>query len=94
MIFDSHFVNFWRAPCVKSVHIRSYSDSYFPAFGLNTEMYSVFLCIQSEWVKMRTRITPNTDTFYAVPHAAKVPHFTLVFNFYNPENDTLAKVRF
>ena len=27
--------------CVKSVHIRSYSASYFLAFGLNTERYSV-----------------------------------------------------
>ena len=31
-IIDSH--------CVRSVRIRSYSGSYFPAFGLNTE-YSV-----------------------------------------------------
>ena len=29
-------------------------------------MYLVSLRIQSEWGKMRTRITPNTDTFYAV----------------------------
>ena len=28
--------------------------------------YSVSLCIQSECGKMRTRITPNTDTFSAV----------------------------
>ena len=27
---------------------------------------SVSLCMQSECGKMRTRITPNTDTFYAV----------------------------
>ena len=26
---------------VKSVSIRSYSDPYFPAFGLNTERYGV-----------------------------------------------------
>ena len=44
--------------CVKSVRIRSYSGPYFPAFGLNT------LLIQSECGKMRTRTTPNTDTFY------------------------------
>ena len=49
--------------CVKSVGIRSYSGSYFPAFGLNMERYRVSLCIQSECGKMRTRITPNTDTF-------------------------------
>ena len=28
--------------CVKSVRIRSYSGPHFPAFGLNTERYSVF----------------------------------------------------
>ena len=42
--------------CVKSVRIRSYSDPDFPAFRLNMERYG----------KMRTRITPNTNTFYAV----------------------------
>ena len=52
--------------CVKSVHIRSYSGPHFPAFRLNTERYSVSLRIQSECGKMRTRITPNTDTFYTV----------------------------
>ena len=52
--------------CVKSVRIRSHSGPHFPAFGLNTKKYRVFLYIQSECGKMRTRITPNTDTFYAV----------------------------
>ena len=31
------------------------SRPYFPAFGLNTERYSVSLCIQSEYKKIRTR---------------------------------------
>ena len=53
--------------CVKSVRIRSYYGSHFPALGLNTEKYSVSLRIQSECGKMRSRLTPNTDTFYAVP---------------------------
>ena len=47
----------------------SYSElfwSVFSAFGLNTERYSVSLRIQSECGKIGTRITPNTDTFYAV----------------------------
>ena len=57
--------------CVKSVRIRSYSGPYFSAFELNTERYSVSLCIQSECVKMRTRITLNTDTFYAVDFFSK-----------------------
>ena len=51
---------------VKSVRIRSYSGPYFPAFGLNTESYGVSLCIQCGYGKIRTRIIPNMDTFYAV----------------------------
>ena len=51
---------------VKSVRIRSYSGPYFPAFGLNMERYSVSLRIQSECGKMRTRVSPNGDTSYAV----------------------------
>ena len=51
---------------MKSVGIWSYSGPHFSAFGMNTERYSVSLRIQSECAKMRTRITPNTDTFYAV----------------------------
>ena len=43
--------------CIKSVHIRSYS------------VLVISLRIQSECEKMRTRITPNTDTFYAVQHS-------------------------
>ena len=34
--------------CVKSVRFRSYSGPYFPAFGMNTERYSVSLRNQSE----------------------------------------------
>ena len=52
--------------CVKSVRIRSYSSPYFPAFGLNTKRYSVSLRIQSECGEIRTRLTPNTNTFYKV----------------------------
>ena len=55
--------------CVKKVRIRSDSGLHFPAFGLDTERYSVYsasLRIQSECGKIRTRITPSTDTFYAV----------------------------
>ena len=46
--------------------IRSYPRPHFPAFGLNTERYGVSLRIQSECRKIRTSITPNTDTFYTV----------------------------
>ena len=50
---------FFSIHCVKSVRIRSCSDSHFP------ERYSVSLLIQCECGKMRTRINPNTDTFFA-----------------------------
>ena len=50
----------------RSVGIWSYSGAYFLTFGLNPERYSVSLRIQAECGKMRTRITPNMDTFHAV----------------------------
>ena len=46
--------------------IRSYSCPHFPAFGLNAERYGVSLHILCKCGKMPTRITPNTDKFYAV----------------------------
>ena len=52
--------------CMKNVLIRSYSVPHFSEFGLNTERYRVSPCTHSECGKMRTRITLNTDTFYAV----------------------------
>ena len=51
---------------VKSVRIRTFSGSYFPPFGLNTERYGVPLRIQPECRKIRTRKTPNTNTFHEV----------------------------
>ena len=52
--------------CIRSVRIRSCFGRYFPAFRLNTERYFVFLRIQSECGKIRTRITSNSDTFHVV----------------------------
>ena len=49
--------------CVKSV---LFSNPYFPAFGLNTEGHPVFLPIHSKCGKIRTRKTPNTNTFHAI----------------------------
>ena len=60
------FVELADMHCVKNVRIRSYSGPHFPAFGRNTERYGVTLRIHSKCGKMRTRITPNTDTFYTV----------------------------
>ena len=50
----------------KSARILSFFSPYFPAFGLNTKRYRVSLGIQFECGKIRTRIIPNTDIFYAV----------------------------
>ena len=62
---DINTIEKWKnriwSHCIRSVRIRSYSGPDFPAFRLNTE-YN----IQYEYGKIRTRITPNTDTFYAV----------------------------
>ena len=69
---DTLFANFLSLTyssyrhCVKSVRIRSCSGPHFPIFGLNMERYGVSLRIQSEYRKMQTRVTPNTDTFYTV----------------------------
>ena len=52
--------------CVRSVPIRTYSGPHFPAFRLNAKRYGVSLHIQPECGKIRTRITPNTDTFHGV----------------------------
>ena len=46
---------------MKSVHvrIRSFSGSYFPAFGVNTEGYSVSFCIQSKYCLQIRRYSPQ-----------------------------------
>ena len=51
---------------MKSVRIRGFSGRYSPASGLNMEKYGVSLRIQSECGIIRTRKSPNTDTFHAV----------------------------
>ena len=50
--------------CVKKAW--SFSGTHFPAFGLNTEFYSLNLRCQSECGTIRTRKTANTNTFCAV----------------------------
>ena len=57
---------------VQSACVQSYSGPYFTAFGPNKEIYFVFLRIQSECGKIRTKISPNTDTFYAVKRCPKL----------------------
>ena len=72
--------------CAKIVHIRSYSGPYFPAFGLITEILREDSEIQSESGKIRTRTTPNTDTFCAVKALFKKSHHAesrwYIFHFY------------
>ena len=48
--------------------VQSFSCLYFLALRLNTKIYSVNIHIQSTSAKMRTRVTPNTATFYVVMH--------------------------
>ena len=50
----------------KPVFSDNHCAKVFPAFGLNMEIYSVNLCIQSKCGKIQTRRTLNTNTFYAV----------------------------
>ena len=52
--------------CVKIVLIRCFSGPHFPGFRLNKERYGVSLRIQSECGKIRTRYSPNKDTFHKV----------------------------
>ena len=56
----------WDMHCVKGTHIRKFSGPYFSSFGLSAMRYVVSLCIQSEFEKIKTRKTPNMDTFQAV----------------------------
>ena len=71
--------------------------SAFPACGLNTERYFVSLRIQSECGKMQTRITPNTDTFYAVlfiwSHTFK-QYNTLLLNYSTNYNYSFMKLHY
>ena len=43
-----------------------FSGPYFPAFGLNTEVYQVNLCIQSKRRKIWTKKSLDSDTFCVV----------------------------
>ena len=52
--------------CVKSFLIWGFTHPYFLAFRLTTKRYGGSPRIQSKYWKIRTRETPNMDTFYAV----------------------------
>ena len=66
-----------KTHCVKGARVRSYSDPHFPAFRLNMERYGVSLCIQFKCGKMRTKINPDTDTFYSVT-ISQIPSSCLI----------------
>ena len=57
--------------CVKSVPIWNFSGPCFSASAPNADRYSVSLGIQPICEKIRTRKTPNTDTFHASSVARK-----------------------
>ena len=50
--------------CMKSVRFRSFSSPYFPAFGLNTERYSVSLYS----VRMRENMDQKNSKYRYVSH--------------------------
>ena len=52
--------------CVESVRIRSYSDPYFPVFGLNTERYGVFS-------QMREKKDQNNSEYGHISRSDKYP---------------------
>ena len=70
--WSSRQVSIWDYYFVKSVRIRSHSGPQFPAFGLNTEKYSVSLHILSKCGKKRTGIILNADAFLAVYNVSLV----------------------
>ena len=60
-----------NAHCLKGVRIWSYSGPHFSSFSRFRTEYREILSLYSVRMrenagKIRTRITPNTDTFYAV----------------------------
>ena len=50
--FNKTFYTITKLYCVESVRIRSFSGPYFPAFGVNTKRYGVYLRIHSKSGKM------------------------------------------
>ena len=50
----------------KKWRVRSFSGPYFPVFRLNMKIDFVNLFIPSKGGKIRTRKTPNKDTFHTM----------------------------
>ena len=56
----------WYFKMGENCPFSDFSRPYFPAVWLNTEGNEAFLRILSKYGKIRTRKTPNMDTFHAV----------------------------
>ena len=59
-VYSQNIPSYVHFHCIKGVCIRSFSGVYFPAFGINTEIYLLNLCIHSECGKIQTRKSSNT----------------------------------
>ena len=78
----NYFNLFWDNHCIKNVRIQSYSGPHFSRIFPHSDWLQRDTCIlrispcsvrmRENAGKMRTRITPNTDTFYAVNVTKKV----------------------
>ena len=72
--------------CVESVRIQSFYGLHFSALGLNTEIHSVNICIQSKYEKIQTTKTRTSFTLskagnllflFAYYHSASLHLFVL-----------------
>ena len=71
---------------MKSVLIRSFSGPYFSTFGLNTETLNRWrIRIWSECEEIKTRKTPNMNTFHAMI-VSKIVHILRHFHEKNDSN--------
>ena len=52
--------------CAKECPHSEFFSPVFPAFGLNTVIYIVNVCLQSKYGKTRTKKSPDADTFHVV----------------------------
>ena len=67
---DASLINTWKSHGVKSVRIRSYAGPHFSRiqteYGDILRIFPYSVRIRENAGKMRTRTTPNMETFYAV----------------------------
>ena len=69
---NSHFDNAYH--CVKSVRIWNFSDSYSPAFGLNTERYGVSQRFSPYSVRMRENMDQKKFKYGHFSRSVYVAH--------------------